>query len=78
VKSQLRAAVAARALDLGPAWLGGQRVGEITALATRGLDELDSYFARYVPQLVLAVVVPAAVLARVATWVMRPRCWCCC
>jgi ABC-type transport system involved in cytochrome bd biosynthesis fused ATPase/permease subunit len=42
VKSQLRAAVAARALDLGPAWLGGQRVGEITALATRGLDELDS------------------------------------
>jgi ATP-binding cassette, subfamily C, bacterial CydD len=71
VKSQLRGALAARALDLGPAWLGGQRPGEITALATRGLDGLDSYFARYVPQLVLAVVVPAAVLARVAAadWV---------
>jgi ATP-binding cassette, subfamily C, bacterial CydD len=66
VKSQLRAALAARALDLGPGWLGGHRAGEITALATRGLDGLDSYFARYVPQLVLAVVVPAAVLARVA------------
>ena len=71
VKSQLRGALAARALDLGPQWLGGQRTGEITALATRGLDGLDSYFARYVPQLVLAVVVPAAVLARVAAadWV---------
>jgi ATP-binding cassette, subfamily C, bacterial CydD len=66
VKSQLRRALAARALWLGPAWLGGQRTGEIATLETRGLDGLDSYFARYLPQLVLAVVVPAAVLARVA------------
>jgi thiol reductant ABC exporter CydD subunit len=66
VKSQLRRALAARALGRGPAWLGRQRAGEITALATRGLDGLDAYFARYLPQLVLAVVVPVAVLARVA------------
>ena len=66
VKSQLRRALLARSLRLGPAWLGGQRAGEITALATRGLDGLDSYFARYLPQLVLAVAVPLAVLARVA------------
>jgi ATP-binding cassette subfamily C protein CydD len=71
VKSQLRRALATHALRLGPAWLGGQRAGEIAALETRGLDGLDSYFARYLPQLVLAVVVPAAVLARVAAadWV---------
>jgi ATP-binding cassette, subfamily C, bacterial CydD len=66
VKSQLRRALAARVLRLGPAWLGGQRTGEITTLATRGLDGLDPYFARYVPQLILAVVVPVAVLVRVA------------
>jgi ATP-binding cassette subfamily C protein CydD len=66
VKSQLRRALAARTLRLGPAWLGGQQTGEITALATRGLDGLDPYFARYVPQLILAVAVPIAVLARVA------------
>jgi len=47
VKSRLRRALAARALRLGPAWLGGQQTGEITALATRGLDGLDAYFARY-------------------------------
>jgi ATP-binding cassette subfamily C protein CydD len=66
VKSQLRLALTARSLGLGPLWLGGQRAGEIVTLSTRGLDGLDSYFARYLPQLVLAVLVPIAVLARVA------------
>ncbi len=71
VKSQLRRALTARSLQLGPVWLGGQRAGEITTLSTKGLDGLDSYFARYLPQLVLAVLVPVAVLARVAVadWV---------
>jgi ATP-binding cassette, subfamily C, bacterial CydD len=66
VKSQLRRQLAARALRLGPAWLGSQQPGEIAALATRGLDGLDPYFARYLPQLFLAAAVPIAVLARVA------------
>jgi len=71
VKSQLRQRLTAHALRLGPSWLGGQRAGEITTLATRGLDALDAYFARYLPQLVLACLVPVAVLVRVglADWV---------
>jgi ATP-binding cassette subfamily C protein CydD len=71
VKSRLRRKLAHHALSLGPAWLGGQRTGEIAALATRGLDALDAYFARYLPQLGLSVLVPAAVLAAVmaADWV---------
>ncbi|MGD0683542.1 MAG: thiol reductant ABC exporter subunit CydD [Streptosporangiaceae bacterium] len=71
VKSQLRQRLTAHALRLGPSWLGGQRAGEITTLATRGLDALDAYFARYLPQLVLACLVPLAVLVRVglADWV---------
>jgi ATP-binding cassette subfamily C protein CydD len=66
VKSQLRSALTARALRLGPGWLGGQRAGEIATLSTRGLDGLDTYFARYLPQLVLGVLVPVAVVVRVA------------
>ena len=66
VKSGLRRRLSAHALRLGPAWLGGQRAGEIAALATKGLDGLDAYFARYLPQLMLAVVVPVAVVIRVA------------
>ena len=71
VKSRLRRALADRSVRLGPVWLGGQRAGEIAALATRGLDGLDSYFARYLPQLVLAVAVPIAVLfwAAAADWI---------
>jgi ATP-binding cassette subfamily C protein CydD len=66
IKSQLRRRLMAHALRLGPSWLGGQQAGEITTLATRGLDGLDAYFARYLPQLILACLVPAAVLVRVA------------
>jgi len=66
IKSQLRCHLTAKALRLGPSWLSGQRPGEITTLATTGLDALDAYFARYLPQLVLACCVPLAVLARVA------------
>lgn len=71
VKSQLRSQVVARAVRLGPGWLTGQRTGELTNLATRGVDALDGYFAKYLPQLVLAVIVPIAVLARIVTedWV---------
>jgi ATP-binding cassette, subfamily C, bacterial CydCD len=72
VKSELRLRLLDHAAArLGPAWLTGQRTGELTALATRGVDALDAYFARYLPQLGLAVVVPVAVLARILTddWV---------
>src|SRR3984957_1924253 len=66
VKSQLRRGLIAKALRLGPAWLTGQQAGEIPTPATKGLDALDLYFARYLPQLLLACLVPIAVLARVA------------
>ncbi|WP_280904226.1 thiol reductant ABC exporter subunit CydD [Streptomyces sp. MAA16] len=71
VKSELRGRLLERAVQLGPGWLSGQRTGSLVALATRGIDALDDYFSRYLPQLGLAVVVPVAVLARIVTedWV---------
>ncbi|WP_345581265.1 thiol reductant ABC exporter subunit CydD [Streptomyces prasinosporus] len=71
VKSELRGRLLERATALGPGWLSGQRTGSLVALATRGIDALDGYFSRYLPQLGLAVVVPVAVLARIVTedWV---------
>jgi ATP-binding cassette, subfamily C, bacterial CydCD len=71
VKSELRGRLLERAVALGPGWLSGQRTGSLVALATRGVDALDDYFSRYLPQLGLAVVVPMAVLARIVTedWV---------
>jgi thiol reductant ABC exporter CydD subunit len=64
VKSQLRRDLLRRAVELGPRWLATRRAGELSALATAGVDALDAYFARYLPQVVLAVVVPLAVVTR--------------
>ncbi|MFJ3231320.1 thiol reductant ABC exporter subunit CydD [Streptomyces sp. NPDC086787] len=71
VKSELRGRLLERTAALGPGWLSGQRTGSLVTLATRGVDALDDYFSRYLPQLGLAVVVPVAVLARIVTedWV---------
>jgi ATP-binding cassette subfamily C protein CydD len=66
VKAGLRTRVLAGALRRGPAWLAGRRSGELVALLTHGLDGLDVYFARFLPQLALAVLVPPVVLARIA------------
>lgn len=51
--------------DIVDALLGGRPVlaqsGHVIALLGHGLDALDAYFARYLPQLVLALAVPAVV-----------------
>lgn len=67
VKSQLRAQLVEHAVQLGPARVatGGAATGELVVLATHGLDALDGYFARYLPQLVLAALVPLAVGIRI-------------
>jgi ATP-binding cassette, subfamily C, bacterial CydD len=66
VTSDLRRMLVARA-----ALPSGVDAGEVATLATRGLDALETYVARYLPQLVLAALVPAAVLVVVASadWV---------
>ncbi|MEU7728910.1 thiol reductant ABC exporter subunit CydD [Streptomyces sp. NPDC040724] len=71
VKSELRGRLLDRAAELGPGRFTGQKTGSLVSLATRGVDALDDYFSRYLPQLGLAVVVPVAVLARIVTedWV---------
>jgi ATP-binding cassette subfamily C protein CydD len=66
LRSDMLTAVSAR----GPGWLAGRRSGEIATLAGRGLDGLDAYFTGYLPQLMLGVTVPVAVVARLlfADW----------
>jgi len=65
-KSQLRMALLERAAQLGPTGSIPGGTGELATLATGGVDALDDYFARYLPQLLLAVIVPLVVLVAVA------------
>jgi ATP-binding cassette subfamily C protein CydD len=67
VLSELRLALVERRLRNQPLALDGVEVGEVTASAVQGIDGLEAYFARYLPQLVLASIVPVAVVAWVAT-----------
>jgi ATP-binding cassette, subfamily C, bacterial CydD len=67
VLSGLRLGLIERRLRHEPTALDGTEAGEIAASAVQGVDSLEAYFARYLPQVVLAVTVPLAVLA----WVVR-------
>jgi ATP-binding cassette subfamily C protein CydCD len=62
VTSQLRSALIRHSLAVGPAGRAGRRTGELAQLATRGVDAVEPYIARYLPQLVLACLVPPMVL----------------
>ncbi len=66
-KSELRMAVVAKTLQVGPGQLSGTGAAELAQTASRGIDALDAYFARYLPQLVLAVLVPLLVGAAIWT-----------
>ncbi|MFN8167872.1 MAG: thiol reductant ABC exporter subunit CydD [Candidatus Nanopelagicales bacterium] len=65
--AQLRAALLAHVVRLGPVWLSGERRGQIATLATRGVDSVEPYVAKYLPQLVIAVVVPLTVGVAILT-----------
>jgi thiol reductant ABC exporter CydD subunit len=67
VVASLRGQLLRHALRLGPSWLSGERPGELSLTATRGLRSLHTYFARYLPQAAMAAVVPVMLLAWVAT-----------
>jgi thiol reductant ABC exporter CydD subunit len=67
VISQLRLDLAEARLRRRPLALDGAESGEVAAAAVSGVDALEATFARYLPQVVLAVVVPVAVLALVAS-----------
>ena len=52
VKAELAEQVVAHVARLGPGWLVSARRSRLVVLLTSGLDALDEYFARYLPQLV--------------------------
>ncbi len=60
-KAELRGVLLDRALAAGPEWIVETGPAELTALATRGLDALDGYFASYLPALVNAAVLPVGI-----------------
>ena len=70
VMAELRERLARHLLVTRPGAMQGEQSGELVTAAVNGVEALEAYFARYLPQVVLAGLVPIAVLI----WVF-PRDW---
>ncbi len=66
VRGRLRRRALEQVFRARPAGLGDLRTGELATTVTSGLDTLDPYFSRFLPQLVLAAVVSPVILVWVA------------
>ncbi|OGO32316.1 MAG: thiol reductant ABC exporter subunit CydD, partial [Chloroflexi bacterium RBG_16_54_11] len=68
IKQVLRQRLYSHIVALGPAHLRDEagepevQTGELTNLATEGIEALDAYFSQYLPQIFLAALVPTAIL----------------
>ena len=66
VESQLRAAVLDGVAQLGPEWTASRSTSHLALVAGRGLDALEPYVGRYLPQLVQTVIATPILVA--AMW----------
>jgi thiol reductant ABC exporter CydD subunit len=64
--ADLRAQLVDHVLRRRPAGLERTRTGALAAAAVQGVDALEAYFARYLPQLVLAALAPPAIVVFLA------------
>lgn len=67
VELQLRAHLIAAVGTLGESWLGRANTARLAVTAGRGLDALDAYFGRYLPQLVQTLIA-TPILVAVMWW----------
>lgn len=62
IRQALRQQVLDRLSDLGPAWIQGRPAGSWATLLLEQIEEMQEYYARYLPQMTLAVVIPCCIL----------------
>lgn len=70
VITDLRTKVLRHAGDLGERWLSKGNTSNVVTLTTRGLDDLEDYFVKFLPQLFLCVTATPALL--IAIFVLDP------
>jgi ATP-binding cassette subfamily C protein CydCD len=66
VISGVRRELAEKLLRIGPLRLGKERAGSLVVAVGDGVDALEPFFARYIPQLALGALVPIVIVIRVA------------
>jgi ATP-binding cassette subfamily B protein len=68
VQEELRGRLYDKIAALGPAWFAGERTGGVMLSVVDGVEQLQTFFGQYVPQLCIAVLTPLAIFAFIAFW----------
>ena len=68
VQEVLRLKLYDKIAELGPAWFAGERTGGVMLSVVDGVEQLQSFFGQYVPQLAIAALTPLAMFAIIGWW----------
>lgn len=66
VQLHLREKLYAKVVELGPAHFGLQRTGDVILSLVDGVEQLETYFGQYLPQLFVSVLTPIGIFCFVA------------
>src|SRR5271167_33583 len=68
VQEDLRGRLYDKVAALGPAWFAGERTGGVMLSIVDGVEQLQTFFGQYVPQVCIAVLTPLAIFVFIAFW----------
>lgn len=61
MKDDLRGRLVRKLAELGPHYAQGERSGELISTVTEGVEQLEVYYAKYIPQLAQTMFIPLAI-----------------
>src|SRR5580700_2837714 len=68
VQETLRGRLYDKILALGPVWFGAERTGGVMLSIIDGVEQLQTFFGQYIPQVSIAACAPLAIFAFIAFW----------
>src|SRR5271165_5144887 len=68
VQEDLRGRLYDKIAALGPAWFASERTGGVMLSVVDGVEQLQTFFGQYVPQVTIAVLTPLAIFVFIAFW----------
>ena len=66
VQLKIRKSLYDKTVALGPAWFSTARTSDFMVSVVDGVEQLETYFGQFLPQVVIALMTPIAIFAFVA------------
>ena len=68
IQEHLRGQLYDKVAALGPAWFAGERTGGVMLSIVDGVEQLQTFFGQYLPQLCVTALTPVAIFIFIAWW----------